>query len=1209
MKAPGPRTRLIQQAEERAERLTTLSRLTRLVTSATDSDAVFRGIAEAASTLLKAKMAYVWVDVGGEKLREAGSFWADPRLATRAGVTLVPVSRKGSLSAFVLQSHRPEYVEDVQRDPRWLNPRLATEADLHACIAQPLLHQERAVGALIVAFGRRSAFTPEERNLCGLLADQAAIAIENARLYEETERRRREAELLAAVVRTINTSLDLSTVLQRIAEGAREICRSDVSFVALRDLGTDSVEFRHWPGARYQGYRSMRIAPGQGAAGLVLVTGHPFRTDSYLEDPRISPTFTAIAREEGMRAYMAVPVKIEERVEGFLAVSNRDARLLTDRDEQILLGLADHAAVAIGNARLFADNAARRHEAEALAELGAAITSSLELQKILSFVVDRACALLGTQRSAVALVNTDDPNGPLHFLASRGMSRAFPADMRPRHPRDGTTPAAIAQRRPVWSADLLNDPRFDLVPATRAAVEAEGYRAVLSAPLLVGDRVLGALVTYRDDVGPFSQRQVELLQAFASQAALALENARLFEDSEQRRRESEVLADVSRALTAPLDVDAVLRRITDGAKELVGSDLALIGFREDDEEPVTVRYQVGTRPMPSRPNRIEVGKGLGGRALSTGRPQRTADYQNDPAFDKEYLERASANQTVAAMVVPIKSVDRTIGLIYVANRSPRLFTDHDEAVLSRLADEAAIALRNAQLFASERESERRYRMLVEGSIQGILIHRNWITVFANSTCAHMLGFESPGELLGVDSRRWIASHDLPRIEGYFAARQRGETVPSQYEFQAVRKDGSLVWFDIQAALILWEDEPAVQLTILDVTERKRAEEALRQSEAQLRQSQKMEAVGRLAGGVAHDFNNLLTVITGRTELLLLRLPADDPRRRDIELVKKTADRAATLTQQLLAFSRKQMLQPRVLDLNGVVANIAQMLRPLIGETIELITVLDPTLGRVKADPAQIEQIILNLAVNARDAMPQGGRLTIETANVELDAVFVDAHPGSSAGPHAMLSVRDTGIGMSPEVQAHVFEPFFTTKGVGKGTGLGLATVYGIVKQHDGYVLLESTLGAGTAVSIYLARVSAPVDRTAVVEAEPVLRASGTVLVVEDEGELRALATEVLGFAGYSVLSAGGPNSALEIARGHTGPIHLLLTDVVMPEMSGRDLADRLAPTRPEMKVLYMSGYTDDAIVHHGVLDSRTVLLKKPFTPDALTRMVADLLNR
>ena len=396
--------------------------------------------------------------------------------------------------------------------------------------------------------------------------------------------------------------------------------------------------------------------------------------------------------------------------------------------------------------------------------------------------------------------------------------------------------------------------------------------------------------------------------------------------------------------------------------------------------------------------------------------------------------------------------------------------------------------------------------------------------------------------------------------------------------------------------------------MLDITERTRAEQALRQSEAQLRQVQKMEAVGQLAGGVAHDFNNLLTVITGRTELLLLRLASDDPHRRDVELVRKTADRAASLTQQLLAFSRQQMLQPRVLDLNGVVAGMAQMLKPLIGETIEVDSLLDPALGRVKADPAQIEQIILNLAVNARDAMPHGGRLTIETGNVDFDDAFVEIHPGASGGPHAMLSVCDTGSGMSPEVQAHLFEPFFTTKGVGKGTGLGLATVYGIVKQHGGYIRIESAPGAGTVVRIYLSRVAPVPDAVTEPAADaPASAGAGTVLVVEDEGELRELVTEVLGIAGYSVLSAASPIAALEIARQHAGPIHLLLTDVVMPEMSGRDLADRLVQTRPGLRILYMSGYTDDAIVHHGVLDPGTVLLQKPFTPDKLTRMVGDLL--
>ena len=1204
--APKTHGRSLRQADERAERLTTLSRLTRLITSAADSAAAFHGIAEAATILLKAKMAYVWVDHGAETLREGGSFWAGPTLAGHI-VPTVPVPRDQSIAGAVLTSCRPEYLEDVQRDPRWRHRALAETSDIHACIALPLIHHERAVGALIVGFGRRGDFTPEEKNLAGLLADQAAIAIENARLYEDAGRRQREAELLADVVRSVNASLDLATVLQRIAEGAREVCRSDMAFIALRDPGRDTLSFRQWPGARYEDYRSVRVAPGQGASGMVLATGRPFRTDRYLEDTRFGPEFQTVARIEDLHAYMAVPITIEDRVEGFLSVANRDDRLLTDRDEHILLQLADHAAVAIHNARLFTDNAARRREAEALTELGGAIASSLELEKILSLVVDRACALLGTQRSAVALVSGDRPDTAMLFVASRGMSRAFQA-MRPLHPRDGTTPTAIAERRPVWSADLLNDPAFNLTPSTRAAVEAEGYRAVLSVPLLVGDRVLGALVTYRDDVGPFSDRQVELMQAFAHQAALALENSRLYEESERRRRESEVFAGVAQAITSSLDIDTVLRRITDSAKELVRSDLAMIGFREGETEAVTVRHRVGSRYTSDRTFRIEPGKGFGGQALLSGRALRTDDYTNDPNFGKDYLSAVVKDESVSAMVVPIKNEERVVGLLYVANRARRPFSDRDEATLLRLADEAGVAIRNAQLFASERESERRYRTLVESSIQGIHIQRDWLTLFVNPAFARMLGYDSAGELVGLDARRWIEPQDLSRLESDLAARLRGEPVSSQYELQAIRRDGSLIWVDIQVAEILWEGEPAVQSTVLDISERKRAEQALRQSESQLRQVQKMEAVGQLAGGVAHDFNNLLTVITGRTELLLLRLAADDPHRRDVELVRKTADRAASLTQQLLAFSRKQMLQPRVLDLNGVVAGMAQMLKPLIGETIELVTSLDPILGRVKADPAQIEQIVMNLAVNARDAMPQGGRLTIATTNVELDNAFVETHPGASAGPHAMLSVRDTGIGMSSEVQAHLFEPFFTTKGVGKGTGLGLATVYGIVKQHGGYIRIESAAGAGTTVRIYLARVAAVPDVAVAPSADaPAVVGSGTVLVVEDESELRDLATEILGLAGYSVLSAGSPGEALEIARRHAGPIHLLLTDVVMPAMSGRDLADRLVQSRPGLKILYMSGYTDDAIVHHGVLDAGTVLLQKPFTPDRLTRIVGDFL--
>src|SRR5438445_3228125 len=389
----------------------------------------------------------------------------------------------------------------------------------------------------------------------------------------------------------------------------------------------------------------------------------------------------------------------------------------------------------------------------------------------------------------------------------------------------------------------------------------------------------------------------------------------------------------------------------------------------------------------------------------------------------------------------------------------------------------------------------------------------------------------------------------------------------------------------------------------------RAYEELSETQEQLTQARKMEAVGRLAGGIAHDFNNLLTVMIGRSQLLLRRLGAQDPVRADIELMEQTADRAADLTRQLLAFSRKQVLQPAVLDLSAVVANMAEMLRRLIGEDIALVTALDPALGHVKADPGQIEQIVMNLAANARDAMSKGGRLTLETANAELDAAYARRHVDVHPGPHVMLAVSDTGVGMTPETQAHIFEPFFTTKGPGHGTGLGLATVYGIVKQSDGHIWVYSEAGRGTTFKIYLPRVEEAVDPSV---ARPRLpepaRGHETILLVEDEPAVRDLARDVLRAHGYTVLEARHGREALLISERHSGPIHLMLTDVVMPEMSGRELASRLASLRPTMPVIYMSGYTDAAVVHHGVLDPGTTFLQTPFTPDALARTMRQVLD-
>ena len=390
--------------------------------------------------------------------------------------------------------------------------------------------------------------------------------------------------------------------------------------------------------------------------------------------------------------------------------------------------------------------------------------------------------------------------------------------------------------------------------------------------------------------------------------------------------------------------------------------------------------------------------------------------------------------------------------------------------------------------------------------------------------------------------------------------------------------------------------------VTDITERKSLE-------AQLRQSQKMEAAGQLAGGIAHDFNNLLTVINGYSELMLLSLPVEHPHCATFEQIRQAGEKASRLTRQLLAFSRQQVLQPKVLDLNAVVANIDTMLQRVIGEDIDLLTILSPGLASVKADPGQIEQILMNLVVNARDAMPAGGRLTIETADVVLDTDYARTHVAVNPGRYVMLAVSDNGCGMDAETQARIFEPFFTTKEPGKGTGLGLSTVYGIVKQSGGQIGVYSEPGRGTTFRIYLPRIEQPAEAVEPGKAREQLPCgSETILLVEDEAGVRTLAKTILQTQGYTVLDAAQGKDAFLLSGQHEGLIHLMVTDMVMPEMSGPEVAERLKPLRPNMKVLFMSGFTDKAIVHNGELDPGMAFLQKPFTPQTLTCKVREVLD-
>jgi len=502
-----------------------------------------------------------------------------------------------------------------------------------------------------------------------------------------------------------------------------------------------------------------------------------------------------------------------------------------------------------------------------------------------------------------------------------------------------------------------------------------------------------------------------------------------------------------------------------------------------------------------------------------------------------------------------------------------------------------------------RASEERYRLLFERNLAGVFrTSLDGRILECNDAFARIYGYANRGEIV---ARNASELYPTPEARRLLIERLRERDTLLDFELQGRRRDGSLLWALVNASLLREGGEAGafvIEGTAFDITDRKRLER-------QLRQAQKMEAIGQLAGGVAHDFNNLLGVIGGHTELALKRLGLEDPLRRHLDEIRQAGDRAAGLTRQLLAFSRKQIVEPTLLDLNEVVRGLAGMLGRLIPEDIQLVTVLGAEPALVSADRGQVEQVMMNLVVNARDAMPQGGRLAIETGHAALDEAYCREHEGARPGPHVMLAVSDTGIGMDAETRSHVFEPFFTTKEPGKGTGLGLATVYGIVKQAGGSIWVYSEPGQGTTFKVYLPRAEegAGLARPAAAPGETP-RGTETILLVEDEETLRTLTREVLEALGYTVLEARHGVEALELSEGRQGRIDLLLTDVVMPHMSGRELAERLLASRPETRALFISGYTDDAAVRHRLVESPLAFLQKPFTADALARKVRGVLD-
>jgi two-component system, cell cycle sensor histidine kinase and response regulator CckA len=696
--------------------------------------------------------------------------------------------------------------------------------------------------------------------------------------------------------------------------------------------------------------------------------------------------------------------------------------------------------------------------------------------------------------------------------------------------------------------------------------------SISSAPVKVGDTTVGIYVLYRDIR---EQKRVQALSSALHRIA-------------ERTHASEELPEFFAAVHAIV-------------AELMYARNFYIALYDPESQALSFPYYVDERDetVPAK----RPARGLTEFVLRTDEGLHATAEKIEQLYAQGQIEWKGLMPS-EWLGAPLRSGNQTFGLVAAQSYNERIrFRERDLEILTFVAQQLASAIDHKKNEEALRRSEARYRSLVQSAVYGIYrasTEGKFLDV--NPALIGMLGYESAEQVLALDPKRdvFVRMQDRDYLIKQF--RQKGHL--DGIEVLWKRRDARVITVRVSGRAVSTgqTSEPVLEMIAEDVTERRVLEE-------QFRQAQKMEAVGRLAGGVAHDFNNLLMVVSGYTEVLLEQFDPEDPRQGKIQAIQQAADRATTLTRQLLAFSRKQFLELKVVDVNAIVSDMERLLRPLIGETIELSTRLTGGVGHTRADAGQLEQVIMNLVVNSRDALPRGGKITIQTSEMTFEPNTVREHGLVAPGSYIVLTVSDTGSGMDAETQSRIFEPFFTTKEKGKGTGLGLSTVYGIVKQSGGYIFADSGLGRGTRFRIYLPRVDDPAESSGTQHTTQVPGGgSETVLLVEDEESVRHLVRDTLEARGYKVIEAENGEAGLRASAGHPGKIDMIITDVVMPGMSGRELAKRVTEERPETKVLYLSGYTEEAIAHEGALDPGTAFLQKPFTLQVLSRKVREVLR-
>jgi len=1112
---------------------------------------------------------------------------------------------------------------------------------------------------------------------------------EISRRQEAEHALEREHDLARALEKaavSLTSTLDPDQVLDRILEQVDRVVPNDAANIMLVE-GTQKVRVVRWRGYDRLGseiYVSSTILNLAEVRNLrqMYETGEPV----IITDTKSYNGWVSTPEQTWINSYAGVPIQIRDKIIGFLNVDSHSPGFFTEGHVEALRAFASYAAAAIENARLYKAEQERRRISETFLHASAAFISTLELGEVLDLILSQLRLIIPYDSASVQRLKESPSSSPencyLEIVACQGFPRSNEVVGRT-FPLDPTFPnhKVITKQKSMALKDVIIDyPHFH---DGYELPESGPIRSWLGVPLMVKDKIIGMLSIDRADRHPYTGTESQLAMVFANQAAIAMENTRLYNETHQLAAFNQSIIQSMSEGIATEDAEGYYTFVNPAGAEMLGySPEDLLGSHwtavvSPDQHAIVEAANERRKSGQSDRYELEFIHSNGRRvsSLVSGSPRFDPDgnFSGTMAVFTNITERKRAEIALKESELRFRSVYDTAPLAFVLWDRGCLVTDwnqHAEKLFGWSKEE--VLGRNFFDFLIPEPERPQIETIVSSLLRGELpshnVNKNLTKDGEIIICEwnNSIRYDTDGQIAGVMSlalditKRKRTEHALLESEArnrailnalpdmifvqsrdgtyldyhvadtdmlyappeQFIGKKMQEFLPEEfasiflvliekaistsktqvYEYQLPIADSLRVF----EARVVPHGEDKVLSVIREITERKRAEEQRDELQEQLLQSQKMQAVGVLAGGVAHDFNNILTTIVGNAQLALTTLRKDDPLAGDLQEIKRAADKGAGLTRQLLIFSRKETLRAEVLSLNDIVENLEKMLRRLIGEDMKLQLNLSTNLTPVKADPGQIEQVIMNLVVNAREAMPQGGTIVIETANTALDKKYAETHAEVKPGRYAMLKVTDFGCGMDKKTQSHMFEPFFTTKERGKGTGLGLSTVYGIIKQSGGDIQVLSSPGKGTTIKILLPQTKAPAETVQERSDSKAKIRSRHILVVEDEESVRNLMRKLLIALGHNASVAANGLEALKMIEEYKLIPELVITDMVMPGMSGSELGQRLKETYPNLKVLYMSGYTDGGIVPHGAVDLDMPFIKKPFNINDLAAKLQEI---